>query len=84
MVDMRWLTGELRSISWHHEGKQFMCSHVDGTLTTWNIKTSSKYIHISQPHGKLAANGFSISANHSLYFDSLFKTDLLLIKTSIL
>lgn len=52
VVDMRWLAGELRSIAWHHEGKQFMCSHVDGTLTTWSLKSSAKYIHISQPHGK--------------------------------
>lgn len=52
MVDMRWVTNELRSIAWHHEGKQFMCSHTDGTLTTWSLKSPSKYIHISQPHGK--------------------------------
>lgn len=52
MVDMRWSTGELRSIAWHHEGKQFMCSHADGTLTTWSLKSSAKYIYISQPHGK--------------------------------
>lgn len=51
MADMRWVSSELRSISWHHEGKQFMCSHVDGTLTTWSIKNNMKYIHISQPHG---------------------------------
>ncbi|XP_023311106.1 syntaxin-binding protein 5 isoform X2 [Anoplophora glabripennis] len=57
MVDMRWLTNELRSIAWHHEGKQFMCSHTDGTLTTWSLKSPSKYIHISQPHAKLTKEG---------------------------
>lgn len=50
MAEMRWLTSELRSIAWHHEGKQFMCSHTDGTLTTWNLR-QQKYVHISQPHG---------------------------------
>ncbi|XP_057661872.1 syntaxin-binding protein 5 isoform X5 [Diorhabda carinulata] len=57
MVDMRWLTSELRSISWHYEGKQFMCSHTDGTLTTWSLKSPTKYIHISQPHAKFTKDG---------------------------
>ncbi|CAH1103906.1 unnamed protein product [Psylliodes chrysocephalus] len=57
MVDMRWLTSELRSVTWHHEGKQFMCSHTDGTLTTWSLKSPSKYIHISQPHAKFTKDG---------------------------
>jgi syntaxin-binding protein 5 len=52
MADMRWQTSELKSIAWHYEGKQFMCSHVDGTLTTWSIKISAKYLYISQPHGR--------------------------------
>ncbi|KAL3276672.1 hypothetical protein HHI36_012042 [Cryptolaemus montrouzieri] len=51
-AEIRWLTFELRSISWHHEGKQFMCSHTDGTLTTWNIRSNAKYVHISQPLAK--------------------------------
>lgn len=55
--DMRWVSSELRSISWHYEGKQFMCSHVDGTLTTWSIKNNTKYVHISQPHAKLNKDG---------------------------
>ncbi|CAG9772356.1 unnamed protein product [Ceutorhynchus assimilis] len=55
--DMRCLTSELRSISWHFEGKQFMCSHTDGTLTTWNIRNSQKYVHISQPHAKFNKDG---------------------------
>ncbi|XP_060525863.1 LOW QUALITY PROTEIN: syntaxin-binding protein 5 [Cylas formicarius] len=56
-TDMRWLTGELRSIAWHYEGKQFMCSHTDGTLTTWSLKNNQKYVHISQPHAKLNKDG---------------------------
>ncbi|XP_076258836.1 syntaxin-binding protein tomosyn isoform X3 [Rhynchophorus ferrugineus] len=51
--EMRWQASELRSIAWHYEGKQFMCSHTDGTLTTWNIRNNQKYVHISQPHAKL-------------------------------
>uniref|UniRef100_A0A6P7F4Z7 Syntaxin-binding protein 5-like n=1 Tax=Diabrotica virgifera virgifera TaxID=50390 RepID=A0A6P7F4Z7_DIAVI len=57
MADMRWSTCELRSVAWHHEGKQFMCSHTDGTLTTWSLKSPSKYIHISQPHAKFSKDG---------------------------
>ncbi|KAK9881942.1 hypothetical protein WA026_018137 [Henosepilachna vigintioctopunctata] len=53
VAEMRWLTYELRSISWHHEGKQFMCSHTDGTLTTWNLRSNAKFIHISQPLAKI-------------------------------
>lgn len=52
-ADMRCQTIEpVRSIAWHHEGKQFMCSHADGSLTTWSIKQNNKPIHVSQPHGK--------------------------------
>ncbi|XP_045467458.1 syntaxin-binding protein 5 isoform X9 [Harmonia axyridis] len=51
--EMRWSTYELRSITWHHEGKQFMCSHTDGTLTTWSLRSNIKYTHISQPLAKI-------------------------------
>lgn len=51
-ADVRCQTTEpLRSIAWHYEGKQFMCSHKDGSLTTWYLKQPTKPIHISQPHG---------------------------------
>lgn len=40
----------LRSISWHHEGKQFMCSHTDGSLSTWFVK-QAKPINVTHPHG---------------------------------
>ncbi|CAG5077456.1 Similar to Stxbp5: Syntaxin-binding protein 5 (Rattus norvegicus) [Cotesia congregata] len=39
----------LRSISWHHEGKQFMCSHTDGSLSTWFLK-QARPISVSHPH----------------------------------
>jgi len=45
-------TEPLKSISWHHEGKQFMCSHTDGSLTTWAVRQAPKPINVSQPHGK--------------------------------
>ncbi|KAK4881718.1 hypothetical protein RN001_005037 [Aquatica leii] len=47
----------IRSIAWHFEGKQFMCSHTDGSLTTWSIKQNNKPIHISQPHAKINKEG---------------------------
>ncbi|XP_061551746.1 syntaxin-binding protein 5 isoform X3 [Phycodurus eques] len=42
----------IHSVAWHHEGKQFVCSHSDGTLTTWNIRTPAKPAQIITPHGK--------------------------------
>ncbi|XP_053598538.1 syntaxin-binding protein 5 isoform X7 [Microplitis demolitor] len=46
----------LRSISWHHEGKQFMCSHTDGSLSTWFVK-QAKPINVTHPHAKLTKDG---------------------------
>lgn len=43
---------QLRSCAWHHEGKQFMCSHTDGTLTTWGLRQPTKPINVSQPHAR--------------------------------
>lgn len=42
----------IHSVAWHHEGKQFLCSHSDGTLTTWNIRTPAKPTQIITPHGR--------------------------------
>ncbi|GFG32353.1 hypothetical protein Cfor_10913, partial [Coptotermes formosanus] len=47
----------LKSISWHHEGKQFMCSHTDGSLTTWTVRQAPKPINVSQPHAKTNKDG---------------------------
>ncbi|KAL7296607.1 hypothetical protein TKK_0010028 [Trichogramma kaykai] len=46
----------LRSISWHHEGKQFMCSHTDGSLTTWLVR-QAKPINVTHPHAKSTKDG---------------------------
>ncbi|XP_044594792.1 syntaxin-binding protein 5 isoform X8 [Cotesia glomerata] len=46
----------LRSISWHHEGKQFMCSHTDGSLSTWFLK-QARPISVNHPHAKLTKDG---------------------------
>lgn len=47
----------LKSVSWHHEGRQFLCSHSDGSLTTWNVKTprpvSVVYPHSGAKEGEL-------------------------------
>lgn len=42
----------LRSISWHHEGKQFMCSHTDGSLSTWVLRQAKPMI-VTHPHGNI-------------------------------
>ncbi|XP_033741005.1 syntaxin-binding protein 5-like isoform X4 [Pecten maximus] len=47
----------LRSISWHHEGKQFMCSHTDGSLTTYNLKCATKPVSLMMPHAKIGKEG---------------------------
>ncbi|KAM4542252.1 syntaxin-binding protein 5 isoform 3-T3 [Odontesthes bonariensis] len=47
----------IHSVAWHHEGKQFVCSHSDGTLTTWNIRAPAKPVQIITPHGKQPKDG---------------------------
>lgn len=52
-AEMRWNSADpLRSISWHHEGKQFICSHTDGSLTTWNVRQGPKPVIVNFPHGE--------------------------------
>ncbi|XP_044019850.1 syntaxin-binding protein 5 isoform X6 [Aphidius gifuensis] len=46
----------LRSISWHHEGKQFMCSHTDGSLSTWVLRQAKPMI-VTHPHAKISKDG---------------------------
>ncbi|XP_014221040.1 syntaxin-binding protein 5 isoform X2 [Trichogramma pretiosum] len=56
-AEFRWQADEpLRSISWHHEGKQFMCSHTDGSLTTWLVR-QAKPINVTHPHAKSTKDG---------------------------
>lgn len=53
-AEFRWQSDEpLRSVSWHHEGKQFMCSHTDGSLTTWLVR-QPKPVNVTHPHGSCA------------------------------
>ncbi|XP_046984431.1 syntaxin-binding protein 5 isoform X1 [Schistocerca americana] len=57
-ADIRCQTSEpLKSITWHHEGKQFMCSHTDGSLTTWATRQAPKPVSVSQPHAKTNKDG---------------------------
>ncbi|CAK9813629.1 Syntaxin-binding protein 5 [Anthophora plagiata] len=46
----------LRSISWHHEGKQFMSSHTDGSLSTWTVR-QLKPTNVTHPHAKTTKDG---------------------------
>ena len=59
----------LRSVSWHHEGKQFMASHTDGSLTTWNIRAAGKPCNIMTPHGKIWKNSLY---GHPLILDGYY------------
>ncbi|XP_078512766.1 syntaxin-binding protein 5-like [Lissotriton helveticus] len=47
----------IHSVGWHHEGRQFMCSHSDGSLTVWNLKSPSRPLQITLPHGKIPRDG---------------------------
>ncbi|ESO87245.1 hypothetical protein LOTGIDRAFT_154747 [Lottia gigantea] len=58
VAEFRYPTPEaLRSTAWHHEGKQFMCSHSDGSLTTWSCKIPQKPTNVMLPHGKIGKDG---------------------------
>ena len=37
-------------VSWHSDGRQFMCGHNDGSLTIWNVKKPREIIHKTTPH----------------------------------
>ncbi|XP_066557014.1 syntaxin-binding protein 5 isoform X5 [Amia ocellicauda] len=57
-ADYRYTYDEaIHSVDWHHEGKQFLCSHSDGTLTIWNVKSPAKPAQIITPHGKQPKDG---------------------------
>ncbi|XP_042281808.1 syntaxin-binding protein 5-like isoform X2 [Thunnus maccoyii] len=47
----------IHSVGWHHEGKQFMCSHSDGSLTLWNLRNTTKPFQVTFPHGKIQKDG---------------------------
>ncbi|CAB3362639.1 Hypothetical predicted protein [Cloeon dipterum] len=58
-AEIRWQATEgLLSVAWHHEGKQFVCSHSDGSLSTWQARQqSAKPFSISTPHAKPNKDG---------------------------
>ncbi|XP_063744213.1 syntaxin-binding protein 5-like isoform X5 [Eleginops maclovinus] len=47
----------IHSAGWHHEGKQFMCSHSDGSLSMWNLRNTTKPFQVTFPHGKIQKDG---------------------------
>ncbi|XP_058163602.1 syntaxin-binding protein 5 isoform X3 [Dasypus novemcinctus] len=57
-ADYRYTYDEaIHSVAWHHEGKQFICSHSDGTLTTWNVRSPARPVQTITPHGKQLKDG---------------------------
>ncbi|XP_061610027.1 syntaxin-binding protein 5a isoform X4 [Phyllopteryx taeniolatus] len=57
-ADYRYTYDEaIHSVAWHHEGKQFVCSHSDGTLTIWNVRGQGKPVQTITPHGKQPKDG---------------------------
>ncbi|XP_075053566.1 syntaxin-binding protein 5-like isoform X6 [Mixophyes fleayi] len=57
-ADVRFYYDEaIHSIGWHHEGRQFMCSHSDGSLSVWNVKNPARPFQVTTPHGKSQRDG---------------------------
>ncbi|XP_069462935.1 syntaxin-binding protein 5 isoform X6 [Ambystoma mexicanum] len=57
-ADYRYTYDEaIHSVAWHHEGKQFICSHSDGTLTIWNVRSPARSVQTIAPHGKQIKDG---------------------------
>lgn len=46
-------TEDLCSVSWHWEGRAFICSHVDGSLVKWLIKCPQKPAEVFFPRANL-------------------------------
>uniref|UniRef100_A0A1I8F828 WD_REPEATS_REGION domain-containing protein n=1 Tax=Macrostomum lignano TaxID=282301 RepID=A0A1I8F828_9PLAT len=44
-------TEDLCSVSWHHEGRMFISSHIDGSLVKWSLKNPQKP-EVTFPHGR--------------------------------
>lgn len=42
-------------LAWHHEGKQFVAAHGDGSLITWQTRSNARPVNIMYPHAKMAA-----------------------------
>lgn len=58
LIHARWQSHEpLRSISWHHEGKHFVSSHIDGSLCTWPLRAPAKPQTHIYPHAKATKDG---------------------------
>lgn len=57
-AEFRWQCSEpIKSVCWHYEGKQFLCSHTDGTISTWAVRPLAKPVSINQPHIKTNKDG---------------------------
>uniref|UniRef100_A0A2K6LCL7 Syntaxin-binding protein 5-like n=1 Tax=Rhinopithecus bieti TaxID=61621 RepID=A0A2K6LCL7_RHIBE len=73
-ADYRYTYDEaIHSVAWHHEGKQFICSHSDGTLTIWNVRSPAKPVQTITPHARKLRcskkNYYAIN-NLNMYFIS--------------
>ncbi|KAI5726405.1 hypothetical protein M8J76_002114 [Diaphorina citri] len=57
-AEFRWQCSEpIKSVCWHYEGKQFLCSHTDGTISTWAVRPLAKPVSVNQPHIKTNKDG---------------------------
>ena len=60
------LSQSVVSAHWLNDGKRFMCSHTDGTLTVWSLKNSDKPAETLSPHSESVKNN-----DHGVFSDNL-------------
>ncbi|CAB4022256.1 syntaxin-binding 5-like, partial, partial [Paramuricea clavata] len=64
VVDQRFQSPQksLRSVAWYSDGKQFVSSHQDGSLSVWNIKNPQRPLEMFTPHSNGRSRGDSTKA----------------------
>ncbi|VDM91356.1 unnamed protein product [Litomosoides sigmodontis] len=61
----RFISGQARCFAWHHDGRQFMCGTVDGSLLVWNIRKPGECTQKLQPHGQRCSPISQVDWKHS-------------------
>lgn len=62
-------TENLLSLSWHYEGKQFVASHADGSLITWQTRSNVRPTQVLCPHAKSVVHQQQQQQQQNISFD---------------
>ncbi|VDN52570.1 unnamed protein product, partial [Dracunculus medinensis] len=54
----------IRSLSWHYDGRQFLCGCADGSLVIWNTKKPSEFQQKLTPHGQRCRSVIQVDWMH--------------------